>query len=225
MGLRFIAIAVLVSACAGAVPTGGGADSLGAGTFSKAAPREPWSSFQRVALMRFGLSVELPDRAGWHGLRKKKSRFSQLDHPATGSMLVVSSWLASERMTPATCETEARLYRDFPRAGEVLSHGPRELAGFDVNVQVGVLSPVPPSATKGPAPLPHVEGYITAFGAHVRTCLAFAFTTAASGPDARATIEDLLALMDQRTVTTLRTLDALNPKSRESREPNDTAPR
>ena len=173
--------------------------------------RDPATKFERLALKRFRLSLELPDASGWHPARKK-SRFVELDHEATGSTLVVRSWLSNDRMIPATCEADARLYREFPRGGELLSTEHRRIAEFESEVRDAVSLGARPT------------GYVTAFGARGRTCFAFAFTTEASGPDARAAIDERLALTEQRTLATLRALEALSPQSRESHERDDTSP-
>ena len=222
MTLRPAALALLVCACS-STPNAPVRPAL-APAPSKDERGSPETKFERVALKRFRLSIELPDGAAWHPVRKK-SRFLELEHAASGSSLLVRSWLASDRMSAASCEAEARLYREFPRGGELLSSERRGIAAYDAEVRVGLLSPVTQPETGAAPQAPRVQGYVTAFGARGRGCLAISFTTEASGPLARTKVEDRLALVDERTLSTLRPLEALSPALRESREPDDTAPR
>ncbi|MBM4375983.1 MAG: hypothetical protein FJ095_12935 [Deltaproteobacteria bacterium] len=158
--------------------------------------REAGLGFERIALRRLRLSLEVPDPKGWRPVRGP-SRFVRLEHSATTSSLVVRVWLEVNRMTPKSCEESARLFRELPKGGELLAREPRLVAGFDSEVRVGV-RPI------GVAPATSVEGYVTAFGARGRACLAFAFVTRAEGSDARRIVEDRLALFDERTLAGLR---------------------
>ena len=158
--------------------------------------REAGLGFERIALRRFRLSLEVPDPKGWRPERGP-SRFVRLEHPATTSSLAVRAWVELDRMTPKSCEESARLFRELPKGGELLAREPRLVAGFDAEVRVGV-RPI------GVAPTTSAEGYVTAFGARGRACLAFAFVTRATGSDARRIVEDRLALFDERTLGGLR---------------------
>lgn len=100
-------------------------------------------------------------------------------------------------MTPKSCEESARLFRELPKGGELLAREPRVVAGFDSEVRVAV-------GPTGRAPPTTVEGYVTAFGARGRACLAFAFVTRSGGSDARRIVEERLALFDERTLGALR---------------------
>jgi hypothetical protein len=155
---------------------------------------DPRTTFERVALRRFRLGIELPDPSGWHP-RKEKSRFALLDHAETGSELAVRSWLEYERVSSQTCEASARLFRDLPRGGDVLLRERRAIAGFDAEVTVAVL------------PGEAMRGYVTAFGFRGRTCFAFAFRTEARGADRRQTIEARLAMIDERTLNRIASID------------------
>jgi hypothetical protein len=158
--------------------------------------REPGLGFERIALRRFRLSLEVPDPKGWRPERGP-SRFVRLEHPATASSLAVRAWLEVERMTPKSCEEAARLFRELPKGGELLAREPRVVAGFESEVRVGLR----PASAATPT---SVEGYVTAFGARGRACLAFSFVTRGDGVDARRAVEERLALFDERTLAALR---------------------
>lgn len=185
-------IAALALALAGCAPRTAPAVAPAPVAVARDPFRESNLTFERVALRRYRLSLEIPDPKGWRPERGV-SRFARLDHDVTGSTLVVRTWLEQGLMTAKGCEEGARLFREFPRGGEVLASERRVVAGFDAAVRVAV-----------EAKASDATGYVTAFGSRGRACLAFAFSTRAAGADARLAVEERLALFDERTLAALR---------------------
>jgi hypothetical protein len=145
--------------------------------------------------------MALPDRARWSAVNEQASSFVVLDHAPTSSRLVLRLWSESEVVSRESCEERARALRELPAAdGEpTLSAAPQ---GFDTAVSLGVLT------SKPGAPL---RGYLLAFGAAARRCLAFVFTTDASGPDAERRIAERLATMEEITLKQMRVKRDLEP--------------
>lgn len=65
------------------------------------------------------------------------------------------------------------------------------LPGFDTRVSVGF---------DAPGPGQPIAGYLLAFGASVRRCFAFVYTTTASGAHAEQLVGDRLAIMHTRSL-------------------------
>ncbi len=200
-----LAAATTLAACTPTAPLRDGPPQPSA-TSAEGAPPFPSSGggkpFDRVLVRRFQLSVEMPDPAGWHPVRAK-SQFVELEHPATGSHLVVRAWFESENMTRQACEERARRARELPAGDVVVRETAAVPDGFDTELTVG---------TKAAA---SVHGYLTAFGSRARHCFAFAFSTEHGGRDAARIVEARLAVMRERTLGTLRVVSELDADPRE----------
>lgn len=142
--------------------------------------------FSRVVSKRLRLSIPLPNRGGWE-MAREKSVFLILDHAATSSRLLVSVWREDDLMNRELCEARARLLRDLPKRGSVLSSRLVDVPkGFDTRIDVGF------DVEHEGEPL---YGWALAFGGLARECFAFVFTTVATGDEAERIIGDRLAVM------------------------------
>ena len=164
-----------------------------------AAPREPpraparatSESFDRDwaerTIWRVPVRVTLPDARGWRA--STQGSFTQLEHAASHSRLVLRLMLAPRLVRPEQCESDARLARPSLPSSEKSSAivERRSIAapeGFDVRLVVGV----EPSATNG------VHGFALAVGAGTSRCYVAAFETESAGPRAAEEVADRLAV-------------------------------
>jgi hypothetical protein len=160
-------------------------------------------TFARITLRRFQLEVQVPDPDGWHPVRGK-SRFVELTHQGSSSRLLLRAWFEREVMDRKRCEEAARLYRDLPNGGQLLSRATASVPeGFDTEVVAAMIPGAP------------VRGYLTAFGARARHCFALSFTS--DGPSSQI-IEERIAVIDRRTVGTIRVLSGIDSDVREQRD-------
>ena len=148
----------------------------------------------RLDVPHFEVSMALPDRARWTTVDEPASSFVVLDHVPTSSRLVLRLWSESEVVSREACEARARSLRELPAVdgGAELLGAPE---GFDTAVSLGVL---------GSAPGAPLRGYLLAFGAAARRCLAFVFTTEAQGPEAERRVAERLAMMEEITLKRMR---------------------
>jgi hypothetical protein len=156
---------------------------------------------------RFELRLALPDGHGWR-IDDHTGPWLSATHAATGSSLLVRTWIEPGHATHARCEEQARLWQKLPdptRAESVQQRSIDAPAGFDTFVQVGVTG-------KPGAP---IEAFVVAFGARAHRCFAFAYTTTASGPGASAVVGERLAPIVERTLGAAVFESALTPTVRE----------
>jgi hypothetical protein len=123
---------------------------------------------------------------------RDKGSFLTLDHPASGSRLLVSLWREDELMNRTLCESRARLLRDLPRPGAQL------LSERFVNIPEGFDTLV--AASFDGAEGEPLTGRLIAFGGHARECFAFIFTTTAAGDEAEQILGDRLAMLQTLTL-------------------------
>jgi hypothetical protein len=157
-------------------------------------------AFGPVQSARQALTLALPDPDGWR-VGRERSRFLVLEHPASGSALVVRAWRGPERGDRAGCERAARALKELPSGGREIERrrldAPR---GFDTEVVVSI------AAREGA-----VRGHAVAFGGWARRCFAFAFSTSASGGEAERVVGERLAVITDRTLPAVELASDLAP--------------
>jgi hypothetical protein len=157
------------------------------------APAEP-AAFTAGARMarfhstRFGVSLPLPDGRRWR-IDDHHAPVLRATHPPTGSLVELAVWREDELVNRAKCAERAREKGWAPAAGareeistEVVSFPP----GWDTGIRVGADHDEK-----------RVTGELVAFGAFIRKCLYFRFTTTAplGSPDV---VSDRLAFVRLR---------------------------
>lgn len=147
-----------------------------------------WGRFRSP---RHGLSVPLPEGKTWR-IDDHSSRWLDAFHPSTETRLRARTWLEPRPVNRTHCEAEARRFSpDLPVVDE---HGviedtvTNELFAPDFSSRwiVG-MGNVNPGSDK-------LEGYVMAFGASGRRCLAMVFTTRVGGPKGSAILGERLEL-------------------------------
>lgn len=145
----------------------------------------PWGDYHSD---RYNLRLRLPDAKRWR-IEDERSPWLEATHAAASSTLLVRVWRTSDLASRATCEAQARLWRDLPERARAEMIDERRIdvpRGFDTRVAIGVLP-----ATRG-APL---TGFAMAFGGWARRCFAYVLTTTAAGKDAEELVGARLAAM------------------------------
>jgi hypothetical protein len=138
---------------------------------------------------RFDLTVPLPDGTAWK-IDDHRTHWLVAEHPGSSSVLRVRLWHEQEVMTRDRCEQRAREWtRDLPVLADariVDRHAAPEVPapGYDTEIVTGI------AANKND----RVDGFVTAFGASMKRCVALVFTTSASGPTASGRVGDRLGV-------------------------------
>jgi hypothetical protein len=139
--------------------------------------------------------IRLPNARSWHA--SASGTFTLLEQRATHSTLALRVTLAPRLVTPAQCESEARLARPALPLVEPSAVVERRAlsapAGFDVRLVVGVTP-----AQNG------VHGYALAIGAGTSRCYVAAFETESEGAAAAERVAERLAVVVSGTFETLR---------------------
>lgn len=159
--------------------------------------------FAEVRSDRFGVVFALPDGRAWE-VDDRKDPWLTARHAASESLLLVRTWREDENATRETCEKRARLWRDLPKregADVFLRKHADVPRGYDTRLELGVV-PAPAGAPVG--------GFALAFGASVKRCFAFVYSTKAVGPEAERLLADRLASMTE-ALETLATQSGLAP--------------
>lgn len=160
---------------------------------------------------RFDLRLPLPDAAGF-SVDDAGSPWLTATHAAAATTLLVRVWRADDnRASRASCEAQARLWRDLPggEGAPVLERRRIDVpAGFDTEVAIGVEAPAKA------APGAPVGGFAVAFGGWARRCFAFVVTTRAEGPEAARLVAARLAAMVEVSLSGLRLESELVPEMR-----------
>jgi len=147
-------------------------------------------AFAPVVSRRQQIRLYLPDRGGWRQ-RHERSSFLVLVHPDSHSRLVVRVWREPENMNRARCEAQARLARELPVRGQRVDRAELDVPrGFDTVVDTGVVD-TGLHDTLADRP---TAGYLLAFGASVKRCVALVFTTEAMGSGAERAVGERLAV-------------------------------
>jgi hypothetical protein len=169
----------------------------------------PWGTFSSL---RFELGLPLPDGRGWR-IDDHKTPWLSATHPASGSTVVARSWVEDGKVDRHRCEARARLWRSFPdtsRADAVQARSIDAPPGYDTFVSVGVMPEERPSEP--------VTGFALAFGGRGHRCVAWAFTTSATGPRAAALVGERLAMMVDGSLGRVTLASKLAPHVREEPE-------
>jgi hypothetical protein len=165
-----------------------------------------WGAYHSL---RFGLTVALPDLQAWK-IDDHTRADLQAAEPGTRSSLTVREETEHELVNHKLCEERARalgLVSDKPLRliEDVVTTGPE---AFDTRVRVGIESRGP----DGP-----LVGHVVAFGAYVRKCLFFHFSTEVPSTRDDATLSQRLALARVRALGGIK-LDELGVVPREKDE-------
>lgn len=150
-----------------------------------------------------GLALLLPNPEGWR--IDPSEKFSWVvHHRQSDSTLVVRAWHTDASVRPDDCERQARSWRpELPRLdpAEIVQSSRFRLAGdYDGRLTLGVRS-----SAHAPNEV-RLSGYALAFGSAARRCLLLAFSTFATGPGARRSIAQRLALIVPTTFLRARPL-------------------
>jgi len=206
----YAALVGALLACSPAPPAAAPSDPLSSTPAAKAphvtAPRAPFArGLTRVESHRLGLGVELPDLDGWR-LNDVDGPWLRGVHATTESRIAVRTWSAPRSVRPSDCEAQVRLWRsgvpgDEPNA-LLETHVLDTATGFRFEVKVGWVDVEP---GKG-------EGFLLAFGARPRRCVALVYVTAFAGSVDDAAVRDVvldrLGTIDAQVVPTLSVLGA-----------------
>jgi len=166
---------------------------------------------------RFGARVPLPDGRGWR-IDDHSGNWLSAMHGASGSMLLVRVWREDDIMNRQRCEERARLWRKLPERGvaEIMETRPLKVPPeFDTVVDIGIV-PAPPHAKSDAA----IDAFAMAFGARVRRCFAYIFTTNARGGTALAAVGERLGTMVQGSLEKLVLESDLEPRIGREPEPS-----
>jgi hypothetical protein len=160
---------------------------------------------------RLALSLPLPDGHAWR-IDDHRTPWLSATHAASGSSLLVRSWVEDGRVDRHRCEERARLWKAFPETARAESVQERSIdapPGYDTFVSVGVV----PGRPNEP-----LAGFALAFGGHAHRCFAWAFATTASGADAASVIGERLATMVDGSLGKVVVESKLAPVLREAPE-------
>lgn len=147
-----------------------------------------WGRFRS---QRHGLSVPLPEGKTWR-IDDRSSRWLEAIHPPTDTRLRARTWLEPRPVNRAHCEAQARRFAsDLPVADEpgVIEDGVTEdlfAPDFSSRLMVGMGDVSADSDI--------LEGYVMAFGASGRRCVAMVFTARVKGPRGSAILGERLEL-------------------------------
>ena len=199
----FVLAAVAISACAGSdrhVESAPAAPprAADASTQPFAADDKGWGRFHSK---RFGVSIPLPDGRAWRiDDHSRPELFAT--HAPTRSQLVLESWFEPDLMNRQRCEERARARGLAPTendARDVLRTVSDEVVtapdAYDTRLWVAIAP-----GTNESAPL---TGHLFAFGAFLRKCLLFHFSTEVP------TGKDEIALGDRLAAARVRIFDGL----------------
>lgn len=158
-------------------------------------------------LMRFGLTLPLPDGHGWR-IDDRRTPWLTATHAATGSTLLVRRWYEEDRVNRARCEARARGMRPLPeREGSDLleERAVNVPPDLDTALEVRIVAPEEGGS---------VRGFAMAFGGFAHACFAYVFTTTAEGPGAETALGDRLAAMTQSSLAAITMDDPRHPFER-----------
>jgi hypothetical protein len=153
----------------------------------------PDARWGRFPSRRFDLVVALPDGKSWR-IDDHSSRWLVASHAASGSHLWARTWREPTLANRARCEARAREWAPKLPALERAQLIDRRIVpavpapGFDTEIVAGI---EPPQASPQGE---RVQGFVTAFGAEGKKCVAIVFTTSLQGASAAARLGDRLAL-------------------------------
>lgn len=147
-----------------------------------------WGRFRS---QRYGLSVPLPEGETWR-IDDRSSRWLDALHTPTETRLRARTWLEPRPVNRAHCEAEARRFAsDLPvvdEQGVIEDKVTDDLFAPDFSSRLIVgMGNVSPDSDK-------LEGYVMAYGASGRRCVAMVFTARSKGPKGSATLGERLEL-------------------------------
>jgi hypothetical protein len=174
-----------------------------------------WGDF---ASKRFGLRIPLPNGSTWR-IDDHNNSWLVAAHRLTDSELWARSWAEPGVVSRQRCEEEARLRRKLPEreGAEIVEKRALDApAGFDTQLEVGVISPAAKGAKRKPQADAPAEGevraFAMAFGGKGHRCFAYVFLTRVSGPGAEPIVGERLATMVQGSLAHVTLESALDPK-------------
>lgn len=170
-------------------------------------------SFGEYQSDRFDLRLPLPDAPRFQISDDARSPWLIAEHRAAQSTLYVRVWHSNEMANRTLCETQARIWKDFPERKHSDIFDERRLyipAGFDTVASMGIL--VLPSNPKKIERAGDITGFIMAFGGWARRCFAYVFTTKASGKQAERLIATRLATMFELSLQNIKLQKETDPE-------------
>ena len=130
---------------------------------------------------QFSVVLPLPDQAQWRP-DDRNPHWWTLQHRRSHSTIRIRAWRAARLVRPSECEEQARFWLpELPGLAPETVLDERRLSspeGYTTRLVVGVQ----------PGDGERVEGFVLAFGATVRRCLAMVFSTDATGVGATAEV-------------------------------------
>ena len=208
-GLLGLVISSFVFGCAGGgaqveSPTVGTPLREGAAPGSFPEDEREWGSYHSK---RFALSVPLPARRDWK-IDDHAHRELVASHEKTRSSLVLYAFSGTELMNRQRCEAKSRELGLVPE-GELTTVGDEVTVGpeaYDTRVWVAL--------RVGKSEQMPIVGHVMGFGAYIRKCLFFHFTTEVRTAKEESVLSSRLALSRLRMLGRI-TLDVFDDVPRE----------